>query len=1380
MTRLNTLLFFLLLQAPVLFSQQNVDILIKPGISRAIDGNLELQRMKYFNLSESSPGVESKFNDPERLEYYIYDLEITFGRALGMVWSEKNYGSSIKEDAARPGYTDLTYLQSKLSPTNGGASQRLLDKWSPNMNVANHDRNSPPPNNAYPDFMPQYTPDGSDESMPTNTAAAGELAANLLKYKFTDWTRPAFYEIVNEPDWRFWSDPRFTGLHTQTHIHAKALGLETKIGGPCYSVGNFYKNDYASLSQITNFIYNTNANLDFYSYHIYDYMRWNEDQHDFTGSISSGLPSEGVLDAVANYMHKNFNADFKFVGSEHGGYIHKGDETAILEMLANKYFPGSGFLWEMKYREIVNHLMVNSCIRNTMTFMNHPHIVEKSVPFILLETSGWNPRYYSSLWIPWNYTDKTNWYETKLIDFYKLFNDIGGRRIYSYTDDPDIMQMGFVQGNKLYLVLHNQSNVDANLDLDFDGYSTEISGITRRLYGRLPDFRPYYYEERIPGLNNLVVEGRGSMVLVITFSEDIVEDEVLNEVPVYGDKVSTQFTGSTSVNISLPNHKDVQYAVLRVGISRDNTFSKEVNIKFNDTELYVQLEDCAPLLTETGFYATTKINLVDTALLKASNKVDISFPDGKSGGIGAAMLRAGYASTVPVDSVRVSNAAFQLFAGESKQLKAVVLPEVANNKKVSWSSENGSIAIVDTAGLVTGVAAGSTRIYVTTEDGGLMDSSEITVLISPPLKSYGDKDRWTAIYADDEGFVEGRLKEHAVDGDLTTFWHTEWQPAHTPLPHEIWVDMGDTLTFNEFIYTPRQDPWGPNAVIGDYEVYFSNDTSNWGTADASGSFSWNIGQSDYYKKIQYVSLGTDFYARYMRLAALTEHQNDPVITTSCAAELDVCTDATGIIISDSLDISVNGSATLKASTLPLGGKLLGQETNWISMNTSVATVTNGIVKGLNSGTGMIIAKTFDGSFADTCHVTVSYKAVSAVVISADSIELGLGQFTWLEASVLPEDALYKSFRWKSENPEIATVQHGFIRAAKLGRTKIMVESSDGGFTDTCIVDVIIKKYDAVFTIKDKSTGTAIDSAMVVFAGDTIYTDLAGKATFDSVPQGTYPLLVAAAHYQIFSNPAFSLTGNIASDIDLTATIYNIEFAVTEKDLKIPVFKAEVDIDERQFLTGSDGKVPVGLNVGAYDYIVSESYFEADSGSIKVAKDTAVSIEIKRLLADLRFIVYDGNGSAEPNVTVEMDGKSDTTTALGLANFKGIKVDTLYRYTISKDGFNQYSGEIIAKQDTSVDVYIYPVSNRAIMGKTRISLYPNPAGETIWIMVENNDSPEIEIELMDLSGRKLKVLNEPANPGSNRIEVDLDGLSIGTYLVSVKTGEQAESFRVVKK
>ncbi len=69
--------------------------------------------------------------------------------------------------------------------------------------------------------------------------------------------------------------------------------------------------------------------------------------------------------------------------------------------------------------------------------------------------------------------------------------------------------------------------------------------------------------------------------------------------------------------------------------------------------------------------------------------------------------------------------------GKTITLTATVEPADAVNKNVTWSSNNASVATVN-KGVVTGVATGSAKITVTTEDGSHTASCTVTVTTSLP------------------------------------------------------------------------------------------------------------------------------------------------------------------------------------------------------------------------------------------------------------------------------------------------------------------------------------------------------------------------------------------------------------------------------------------------------------------------------------------------------------------------------------------------------------------------------------------------------------------------------------------------------------------------
>jgi Ca2+-binding RTX toxin-like protein len=70
-----------------------------------------------------------------------------------------------------------------------------------------------------------------------------------------------------------------------------------------------------------------------------------------------------------------------------------------------------------------------------------------------------------------------------------------------------------------------------------------------------------------------------------------------------------------------------------------------------------------------------------------------------------------------------------LIIGETLQLTATVLPSNATSKDVTWNTSNEAIVTVSD-GMVTGVAAGTVTITVTTADGGYTAESSITVSAS--------------------------------------------------------------------------------------------------------------------------------------------------------------------------------------------------------------------------------------------------------------------------------------------------------------------------------------------------------------------------------------------------------------------------------------------------------------------------------------------------------------------------------------------------------------------------------------------------------------------------------------------------------------------------
>ena len=94
------------------------------------------------------------------------------------------------------------------------------------------------------------------------------------------------------------------------------------------------------------------------------------------------------------------------------------------------------------------------------------------------------------------------------------------------------------------------------------------------------------------------------------------------------------------------------------------------------------------------------------------------------------------AAPVAVTGISLSKSETALTVGASETLTATVSPENANNKNVSWKSDDTAVATVDQNGKVTAVGAGTATITATTEDGKY--TATCTVKVSPaPVAANG-------------------------------------------------------------------------------------------------------------------------------------------------------------------------------------------------------------------------------------------------------------------------------------------------------------------------------------------------------------------------------------------------------------------------------------------------------------------------------------------------------------------------------------------------------------------------------------------------------------------------------------------------------------------
>ena len=202
----------------------------------------------------------------------------------------------------------------------------------------------------------------------------------------------------------------------------------------------------------------------------------------------------------------------------------------------------------------------------------------------------------------------------------------------------------------------------------------------------------------------------------------------------------------------------------------------------------------------------------------------------------------------------------------------------ATKNATIWYSINGGDYKKYTTAFVQNDAC-TINVYCTAD--GMIDS-QVTTYEFP---FYVNKSAWKVVsYDSQHGGNEARL---AIDGNTSTFWHTEWGTNEPRCPHTIVIDMAQTYQVKAVTYLSRQDG-NQNGMVKDYEIYLSEDKDNWGQAAVKGQFKNTT-------SLQTATLQTPVIARYLKLVAKSEINGN---AWTSAAEIGIEAEAYANAIND--------------------------------------------------------------------------------------------------------------------------------------------------------------------------------------------------------------------------------------------------------------------------------------------------------------------------------------------------------------------------------------------------------------------------------------------------------------------------------------------------
>ena len=554
--------------------------------------------------------------DPLRaLSNHKYTYKNTFyeGMTYGMTWYLiPKYLKDVKEDPEFKTYTDFNTLEFdkfKLPKKN-------LSFWNNSQFISMEKGES-----IYPSFMGKYKVPNThifhekNLYLPYNLEAAAELAAFLINNVYPDNVDLKYYIPIGDASWPVWSDPHFASLFLTFDKVFKDLEMDAVISAFSPARAYFSVDSYTLWNLYKTFISNTKGSLDFYSSIFIDLGNYT----DTKGTKISGLRLEGLLDTISTETKNEYGNPLRWIVPEVAMKINPSVRNSNYVMnLVSGYFEGKNSTaqeWVDYIDDIFNFLYNNSGITYIFNALNNPHIIEKIIPAVVNDV------------------------------FFDYFKEIKGDRVLVKSNEPDIQNMAFRDGDFVYLYLNNLIDKPQTIELNYPDMPVFI----KRLYPG--EFKggivEKYKKLKLKKDSLLTLYPKESAVLKFNAINYPVKKE-LNE-KVYYSNISVSFLNeneSISGFISTPKIKNADSVLLRVSYERSNKKIKNIfkylpEVELNGHKISFWNQDSMHLYNspEEQSFSTCLMSYIPKYYLKEINEFSFKFPDGEEGCFGSLVMR---------------------------------------------------------------------------------------------------------------------------------------------------------------------------------------------------------------------------------------------------------------------------------------------------------------------------------------------------------------------------------------------------------------------------------------------------------------------------------------------------------------------------------------------------------------------------------------------------------------------------------------------------------------------------------------------------------------------------------------------------------------------
>lgn len=443
----------------------------------------------------------------------------------------------------------------------------------------------------------------------------------------------------------------------------------------------------------------------------------------------------------------------------------------------------------------------------------------------------------------------------------------------------------------------------------------------------------------------------------------------------------------------IANSVGTEYQAYRIAVP-NMCFARNNEYGQNNKAEYYGIE-----FGETTTYNKTANSAMDTAFVV--NVVNPSEEKIYSFCFGAGYDREIFTGTViiPTTGITLDQTSGTLTEGDTVTLTATVSPDNASNKSVTWETSNSTVAtVVD--GVVTALKAGTATITAKTVDGF---SATYTLTVEavqvnytnlvPTAQAIDSTDPYNGTGYKNGYYLSSDSPFEGTDAATVLTGYIPYTISATGVPKTIYIKGAAWEAISHcrmYFFTAGKDSiCGPyisgngsgNNALSKYftvETLGDNYIKLTPIASASGTNSMLVS-----------TVASAANARFVRFSLKGTGQN-LIITLDEAIGM-VTVPVTGITLDKtSGTLAVGDTMTLTATVLPSNAS--NKAVTWDTSDSSVATVVNGVVTAIKSGTATITVKTTEGDYTASYTLTVESQTIDLLTTYgyADNTRLSTG------------------------------------------------------------------------------------------------------------------------------------------------------------------------------------------------------------------------------------------------------------------------------------------------------------------------------------------------------------------------------------------------------